>query len=113
PSKSNATTRVRARWMVARENIDVTSHDLNDVVVNVPAYFGVTGHIVSDAVKPPVSTITLEPIGDDRLFAIPRRATVGEKGAFTISDCEPLKYVVRLGEHPGMYVDRIEANGQD
>jgi hypothetical protein len=116
-SLSDPSISVGSSHLLTRDTVDLGSKDIDDLVMRIPDPINVVGKLVWDETPQdaavPTLKIALSGIREDRLLGPPKQAQAQKDGSFTIADCDPLRYTVRLGSHPGSYIQSITANGQD
>ncbi len=117
PPAAGANVSVGWRRLMARDTVEITTHDIDDLVFRVPDPIKVTGQLAWDDKRSDADLhapeITLSPAGEDRSIGSQKFAAIQKDGSFTVPDCEPIRYIVQLAPHPGSYVQSIVANGQD
>jgi hypothetical protein len=116
PPKAGSPIPAGTQHLIARDTVELGTHDIDDVVLRVPDAISVVGKLAwHEAPTDPdfrISEISLDPIDADILDGPPKRAQVQKDGTFNVPDCDPLRYVVRF-PHPDSYIKSMAVNGQD
>ena len=105
------------RRILARQDVDVSGSDVNDVVVSLLPPVNLTGSVA--LLNAPVNAnlsqlrVNLQPPAPTAMGGFHSLA-VDANGAFSIQDLEPGQYVVRVVNIPaGMYLQSVTLNRQD
>jgi len=101
--------------LLAKQDIEVTAKDLLGIALLIPPPITVTGHAVLESTtetKVANGVINLRP-AEAFASGLTQMAHFNPDGSFTVTDCDPAKYLVRVFPPAGTYVKSIVFNQQD
>ncbi len=101
--------------LLAKQDIEVSAKDLLSVTLLIPPPITVTGHALLEGTSEAVAGKGRVLIKPAEAFAIggPQTAEIQPDGTFTLTNCDPVSYSVRVFPPSGTYVKSIVFNQQD